>query len=392
MSNDTLFISLAQSPSFELQELINENRNGVQTYGNNDTHLKSNYTDILAVNYISDGQTLNTTIWLASGFNSSAFNSTDNQQSKKLSYGMLIDADTNTKTGYNGADYDLYVESAGGKISGYLYQLSSTGRYRLLGSKTNFTPSHEDPPVGPGYANLDLELSSINSPSEYNILFYAAESHKSNEVRQFTSYVTIPPPRLQITTSPESVVIRQGEELLIPARIQSTSGFSNDVINITLGVTNGSNMNSNNNDNNNNYSTGQGFNSSELQVNIQRNQPPLIKVAVPQQTPLGIYTVPLEATIREPSMATTTKPTYISPRGGTVDPEFIISQKYPTVGFLTKPINLTVTVIPPMSIDDRFEDFWATYGQFIGIFAGAFVGAFAKQMFDMVKRGREKEQ
>ncbi len=178
---------MAQSPSFELQELINENRNWVQTYGNNDTYLKSNHTDILAVNYISDGQTLNTTMWLSSGFNLSAFNSTDNQISRKLSYGMLIDADTNTKTGYNGTDYDLYVESASGKLSEYLYQLSSSGGFRLIGSKTNFTSSDEDPPVGPGHVNLDLGLRSINSPREYNLLFYVAESHKSNEVRQFTN-------------------------------------------------------------------------------------------------------------------------------------------------------------------------------------------------------------
>ena len=119
---------MALSPSFELQELINENRNWVQTYGNSNAYLKSSYTDILAVNYISDGQTLNTTIWLYSGFGnySSAFNTTDNQSPRKLSYGMLIDADANTKTGYNGADYDFYIESVAGKLSGYLYQLSST--------------------------------------------------------------------------------------------------------------------------------------------------------------------------------------------------------------------------------------------------------------------------
>ena len=141
---------MAQSPSFELQELINENRQWVQTYGNNDPHLKTAYTDILAVNYISDGQTLNATIWLSSGFNSSAFNSTDNQQSRKLSYGMLIDADSNPKTGYNGADYDFYEESAGGKLSGYLYLLSSTGGYRLIGSKTDFTQSNEESDCGSG--------------------------------------------------------------------------------------------------------------------------------------------------------------------------------------------------------------------------------------------------
>ncbi|MGN6559606.1 MAG: hypothetical protein ACTHJ2_03685 [Candidatus Nitrosocosmicus sp.] len=46
---------MAESPSFELQELTNENHHWVQTYGKSDEHLKSSYTDILAVNYMSDG-------------------------------------------------------------------------------------------------------------------------------------------------------------------------------------------------------------------------------------------------------------------------------------------------------------------------------------------------
>ncbi len=375
---------MALSPSFELQELTNENRHWVQTYGNSDTHLKSNHTDILAVDYISDGKTLNATIWLSSGFqNSSAFDSANNKSFKKLSYGMLIDADSNTKTGYNGADYDFYVESVAGKLSGYLYQLSSTGGFRLVGSKINFTQSFAESTLGPGYVNLHLDLSSINSPSKYNLLFYTAESFKSNEVRQFTSWVNIPPPSLQITTAPSSIIIRQGEEQLIPARIKSTSGFSNDVINITLDDINSAN------NNNKNYNTGVGFNSSELHIKAQRNQPPLFKIAVPQQTPLGIYTIPLIVTIREPSVATITKPISINTRGGTVDPEFELSKKYPTVGYLTKPINLTVIVISPRSISDQFRDFWTIYGQFIGIFAGAFVGAFAKLLFDRIKDKKE---
>jgi hypothetical protein len=401
---------MALSPSFELQEIINENRHWVQTYGNSDEHLKSKYTDILAVNYFSDGKILNTTIWLDSGFANSSFalnstndnqasrklsygmlalNSTnDNQASRKLSYGMLIDSDSNTKTGYNGADYDFYVELIAGKLSGYLYQLSSTGGYRLIGSIINFTQSHAESSVGPGHVNLNLDLSSINFPHEYNLLFYTAESLKSNEVRQFTSWVTIPPPSLQITTEPSNIIIRQGEELLIPARIKSTSGFSNDVLNITLDDINNPNSSGSKN---NNYNTESGFNSSEVHVNIQRNQPPLFKIDVPQQTPLGIYTIPLIATIREPSIATTTKPISINAREGSVDPEFELTKKYPTVGYLTKPINLTVTVISPKSITDHFKDFWSTYGQFIGIFAGAFVGAFAKQMFDRSKRKKENQ-
>jgi len=107
---------MALSPSFELQELVNKNHHWVQTYGNNDIYLKSNYTDIQSVDYISDGKTLNTTIWLVSGFkNYSA--ATYNQPFRHISYGMLIDTDIKAKTGYGGADYDFYVESAGRKLT-----------------------------------------------------------------------------------------------------------------------------------------------------------------------------------------------------------------------------------------------------------------------------------
>lgn len=174
--------------------------------------------------------------------------------------------------------------------------------------------------------------------------------------------------------------------MLIPARIKSTSGFSNDVINITVGSANSFNTNRFGN----NFVPS--FNSSEIHVDIKRNQPPLIKITVPEQTPLGIYTVPLIATIKEPSMATTTKPTFIAPLGGALDPKFSLSKKYPTVGYLTQPVNLTVTITPPMDIEDQFKEFWATYGQFISIFAGAFVGAFAREMFGIVKRKKRKKE
>jgi hypothetical protein len=364
--------AVASSPAFELQEITNENPHWVQTYGTSDPHLKSNYTDIKAVNYISDGKTLNTTIWLASGFTSSSpvYN---NDPFRKITYGMLIDADSNPKTGYNGADYDFYVEVARGKLNGYLYQLSSTGDYIIVGSK-NLTQSLLDPDALRGAVRLELDLSSVNYPSKYDLLFYTAESYKSNEVRQFTSWVNVPPPTLEMDTSPKDVMIRQGQQLLVPARIKSTTGFSNDVLKITLA------------------DTASGFNSSDLHVSIERNQPPLFRIAVPQQTPLGIYTVPLIVTIREPSIATQTKPISTNTTRGVVDPKFELSKKFPTVGYLTKPVNFTVTVIAPMTISEQFKDFWGTYGQFIGLFAGGFVGAYAKVIFDKRKKKHDEEQ
>ena len=71
---DPFHKAIASSPSFELRQLINENHRWVQTYGKSAAHLKSNYTDIQAVDYVSNGKTLNATFWLTSGFdNFSAF-------------------------------------------------------------------------------------------------------------------------------------------------------------------------------------------------------------------------------------------------------------------------------------------------------------------------------
>ena len=113
--------TMALSPSFELQEMVNKNHHWVQTYGNRDTHLKSNYTDVQSVEYISDGKTLNATFWLASGFKNSS-SAIYNQPFREISYGMLIDADLNTNTGYHGVNYEFYIESAAGKLTEYLYQ------------------------------------------------------------------------------------------------------------------------------------------------------------------------------------------------------------------------------------------------------------------------------
>lgn len=127
-------------------------------------------------------------------------------------------------------------------------------------------------------------------------------------------------------------------------------------------------------------------------MTIERSQPPLFKIKVPQETPLGIYTVPLVATIREPSIATLTKPISTNSIRGVVDPEFELSKKYPTVGYLTKPVNFTVTVIEPQTIGEYFKDFWGTHGQFIGIFAGGFTGAYTRVLFDRRKKKQEESQ
>lgn len=72
---------------------------------------------------------------------------------------MLIHVSVNPETGFRGADYDFYTEVINGKWSEYLHQLSSTGDYALVESRKKST-----------------------------------EPFGANEVRQFTSWVTVPLP------------------------------------------------------------------------------------------------------------------------------------------------------------------------------------------------------
>jgi hypothetical protein len=364
--NSIFHKAFAVSPAFD-QVLIADKELGkhisqwVQTFGNDSSHLKSDYANILAVEYFSDGKTLETTFWLASNSeNASIYN----QPLKKIRYGMLIAiVSLPQNSGYNGANYNFYVEEVNGKWSQYLYQLSSTGTRALAFSKVNYTESFGGPTVGPGYVKLRLDLASIHSPGSYGLSFYTAESLKSNEVRDFTNWVAVPPATINTITDPKNVVIRQGKEQLIPSEIETP--LSNHATDITF-------------DNGSYYST------NGLNVSIERIQPPLFKIKVAPQTPVGIYTIPFTASLL--LQTTSSKlPMYNDTVTGSVDPEFKISKKYPTVGYINGETNLTINVIPPLTIDETFMAFWNTYGTPIVILASGVVGVFSTNLVDYLK-------
>jgi len=368
--------ALAASPAFDqnfiTDDKISNHRNDwIQTYGNDSSHLRSDYTNILAVDYLSDGKTLDTTFWLASNLENA---STYSQPLKRIRYGMLIAiASLPPTSGYNGANYNFYIEAVDGKWSEYLYQLSATGSSALIESKINFTESFNGTTIGPGYVKLRLDLNSINYPTAYGLSFYTAESYKSNEVRDFTSWIAIPPATIDILTHPANIVVRQGETHLIPAEVDTL--FSNNVTTIT-------------------FDNGTDFSSNGLHVSTQRIQPPLFEVEVSPQTPIGVYTIPFVASM---IIATTysTSPT-ATPATATVDTvtkvldlEFQVSKKYPTIGYITSPGNLTIDVIPPLTINETFTAFWVTYGTPLVGLTGVVVGAFSTFFIDHLKNRRE---
>jgi hypothetical protein len=84
-----------------------------------------------------------------------------------------------------------------------------------------------------------------------------------------------------------------------------------------------------------------------------------------------------------------TSPMFNDTVTGFVDPEFQASKKYPTIGYITSPGNLTIDVIPPLTINETFMAFWVTYGTPIVILSGGAVGAFSTFFIDHLRRRRE---
>ncbi len=364
--------TFAESSAFDQvlipdKEIGKQRNDWVQTYGNDSTHLKSDYANILGVDYSSDGKTLDTTFWLASNSeNASIYN----QPLKHIRYGMLIAiVSLPQNSGYNGANYNFYIEEVNGKWSEYLYQLSSTGTHALIYSKINYTESFGSPTIGPGYVKLRLDLNSIHSPRNYGLSFYTAESFKSNEIRDFTSWVAIPPATINTVTHPKDIVIRQGEEHLISSEIETP--FSNNVTSIT-------------------FDNGTYYSSDGLSVSTERTQPPLFKVKVSPQSPIGVYTAPFMASLLIQTTSTKS-PMFNNTVTGFVDPEFQVSKKYPTIGYITGLANLTIDVIPPLTVNETFTAFWFAYGTPIVILAGGAVGAFSTFFIDHMKSRKERK-
>ena len=375
MSNSLFHKAFAASPAFDQVFFEDKEKfHWVQTYGKSDANLKSSYADILAVDYHSDGKTLDATLWLASNSKNASIYS---QPLKHIRYGMLIAiVSLPQNSGYNGANYDFYIEAVNGKWSQYLYQLSSTGTRSLVYSKINYTESFGGPTIGPGYVKLRLDLDSIRSPSSYGLSFYTAESFKSNEVRDFTSWVAVPPHTIDVLTDPKNIVIRQGETHLIPAEMNTP--FSNSVTSIT-------------------FDRRTDLIADGLHVAAERIQPPLFKVEVSPQTPVGVYTIPIVAsmlisTTSSESPTTTPGTATVDKVTGVVDPEFQVSKKYPTIGHITSPVNLTINVIPSLTLSETFTAFWTTYGNGIMILVAGIVGAFATLLIDLLKSRREHKK
>jgi hypothetical protein len=209
--------TFADSPSFHFKQITDNRSDWINmTSTKSGSGLRS--TDILAVTYFSDGEILNGSVWLYFPFDA------EPRSQDKVNYGMLIDADFDKKTGFDGIDYQLEVGWNGTDNSWTksLEEWSPLGNTRTIDIENNYSGFFEPEK---NYMVISLNLSQINNPSKYKVTFYAESVENVTSLTDFTRWVAVPPLELSLSTTPNSVQLRKDEETTIEVRINTTQGY-----------------------------------------------------------------------------------------------------------------------------------------------------------------------
>jgi hypothetical protein len=343
--------ALAISPSFGYHELKNTIHNIVDAkcvraikgtdiskcLGNASTGNQS--IDMAAVDYFSDGNALNATLWLLS----------KGSPNQTTSYGMYIDADSNIETGLSGTgiDYQLRISQENGNWNKALYQFSSNQEARILNNPENYTDfikRYEK------YITLSLDLGAIGFPEKYKVLFYSEEDEKQVQSKlDFTSWVDIPPQKLILSTIPSDISLRPGEGDTFGIQITSTSGLPPETFNFKA------------KENSTNFELS--FISNEFHKFYHNTEPALFEIKVPEDAIPGTYSIPI--------LANVSKTIGVYP--------------YVSIGSNIQEINLPVTVLKRMTVGEELNDFnqrWISPLSGIYTFLGGlFTGGLSRLLF-----------
>jgi hypothetical protein len=203
--------------SFPQQEIIDETRQWIDLSNKQLTSVGDRYTDIVAVNYFSNKNFLNATLWLLAPFN-------ERPSRENVNYGMYIDADFNGRTGYGGVEYQIEIQwnNETKQWNKVIESWSPYGQTRVLENISNYHGFYEN---GGKFVVLSVDLDKLSNPQKFKVLYYAEVKKNGSYKTDFTRWVAIPPLQLFVSTSPPSLDIAKGEEKSIEVKVNSTQGY-----------------------------------------------------------------------------------------------------------------------------------------------------------------------
>ncbi len=377
---------LADSPSFSRQEVGDDEHDGININGDAGTQSIDDYkdpldnsTDILKITYLSDAKNLNASLWLGGNFSGSP----SSKGAQAVVYGMLLDIDSNPKTGFQGVDYQLEVQWMNSSRTWNMFlgeypsvndaSLKDPADYlKILDVKTNYTDFFVD---NKPYVTLSLPLKDVAFPSEFKAMYYGIVIYNSsNMVVDLSSWIDIPPGNLAISTLPNPVIIRQGEQKNVAVQLKSNDGVISNVASF-LPIENYSKIDVQTNNNINGPNSGVGGGND---VPSSNTGPTTLIVKVSSDAEIGEYTIPILV-----NMST----------GSVFPSDFLRISKFnfsvPTKGNILTIANMTITVTEPVTAQEQIKEFWGAYGGIISLVGAGFGGALASYVLDRVK-GQKK--
>jgi hypothetical protein len=223
--------SFADSPSFPEQEIVDKTGDWISTRTRHTATNEFRVPDITSVDYFSDGKFLNATLWLSKPFKEQPPN-----LFKEVDYGMFIDSDFNSKTGFGGIDYKVEI-GWNNDTKTWKKTIERWGQYdtnrKVIQPPSNYTNFYGK---GESYVSLSSGLDQILNPTRYKVIFYADSRKKNDElIIDYTRWIAIPPLQLVSSTSDRSLKITQGETKNIILELNSTEGYE-PVVNLTAKI------------------------------------------------------------------------------------------------------------------------------------------------------------
>lgn len=296
---------------------------------------------ISAVTYISDGKTLNTTLWLSHSLTQPPLNASHwlRQPFREipwLDFGYYASIHVHSVYDTGGPDYRLGIEwnVQNNTWTKTQEEFSPIGDSKVLDQELNYSVT-----LGKKYIELSFNLNRLNYPNLYDILFYAVDDYvKNNRLCRMTevaSRVYVPPPEFSMTTSPASVTLRPGDETNIELKVRSNANIKSQVSLF---------LNS----------------SKDIQTNIIPNETslspngiitPILSVKALGNAKPHPYTLPIIANFSIPTAATSMT---------TTEAHTLTSQTAPgpNTAFTFQISNLTLTILPSLTLDQRLKNFY----------------------------------
>jgi hypothetical protein len=225
MATDVSSEVALKSPSLRMQEIKDTNLDWVDLKTRTPTTQGDRSTDILAVDYFSDGKTLNATFWLYFPFKANHSSSSN----EEVNYGMYIDADFDTTTGYGGIDYKVEISwnSQSKQWIKKTEKWSPHGDILVIENQTISPNSISE--EGERVVSLSADLDAMLYPNKYMVMFYGEVRREDTFISDFTRWISVPKLELKVSTLSPTIELRPGETETVGVQINSSQGYEPQV-------------------------------------------------------------------------------------------------------------------------------------------------------------------